>query len=122
MTSLGGGRRNLATSQRVVRAVLRKPALRRVEAAFRVFNAVEFGTWVAILRYAYGATGPGLVGIVALAQLVPASLFAPVAASLADRFPRERSNGWPPSVPRSCRTWTCRAGTNRSSPALAQRV
>ncbi len=85
-----GAIRYLPTSLRVVRAVLRSPALRRVELAFLLFNAVEFGTWVAVLVYAYDATGRASVGLVALAQLVPASVLATFAASLADRFPRRR--------------------------------
>jgi MFS family permease len=58
--------------------------------AFFLFNAAEFGTWVAILLYAYERTGPLSVGLVALIQLVPAALLAPAAASLGDRVPRER--------------------------------
>ena len=81
-------RRRLAMSTRVVRAVLRNRALRRVEAAYLLFTAVEYGTWVTILLYAYRATGPGTVGVVALVQLVPAAFLAPFAASLADRFDR----------------------------------
>ena len=77
-------------SSRVIRAVLRNPDLRRVQLAFLLFNAAEYGTWVAVLLYAYDAFGPGSVGLVALAQLVPAAAFAPVAAALADRFPRQR--------------------------------
>ena len=50
----------------------------------------EFGTWVAVLLYAYDRTGPASVGIVALVQLVPAALAAPPAAALGDRFPRHR--------------------------------
>jgi MFS family permease len=74
----------------VVRRLLGNTALRRVLPAFFLFNAAEFGTWVAILLYAYERTGPLSVGIVALIQLVPAALLAPAAASLGDRFPRER--------------------------------
>ena len=90
VTRLAAARRQLATSLRVVRAVLRNPALRRVELAFLLYTGVEFGTWVAILLYAYDVSGPAAVGVVALAQLLPAAFFAPVAASLADRFPRDR--------------------------------
>jgi len=82
--------RQASTTARVVRAVLRNPALRRVFAAFLLFNAVEFGTWVAMLLFAYDATGPASVGVVALVQLLPAALFAPVAAAIGDRFPRQR--------------------------------
>ena len=80
----------LRVTVRVVRAVLRSPALRRVELAFLTFNAVEFGTWVAILLYAYAAIGPTSVGVVAVAQLVPAAIVAPLSANLGDRFPRDR--------------------------------
>jgi MFS family permease len=80
----------LNTTLRVIREVLGNPALRRVELAFFSFNAVESGAWIAILLYAYQATGAESVGLVALAQLVPAGLCAPLAATLADRYPRER--------------------------------
>lgn len=80
----------LRVTLRVVRAVLRSPALRRVELAFLTFNAVEYGTWVAILLYAYGAIGPTSVGVVAVVQLVPAAIVAPLSANLGDRFPRDR--------------------------------
>jgi MFS family permease len=70
--------------------VLRSPALRRVEVAYLLFNAVEFGTWVAILLFAYAATGPASVGIVAVAQLLPAAFVAPLAANLGDRYRRDR--------------------------------
>lgn len=83
-------RTQLSISLRVVRAVLRSPALRRVEFAFLLFNAVEFGTWIAILLYAYAAIGPTSVGLVAVVQLVPAAIVAPISANLADRFPRDR--------------------------------
>lgn len=89
MTASAGMRR-VRAPLRVARAVLRNPALRRVELAFLLFNAAEFGTWVAVLLYAYEATGAASVGIVALAQLLPAGLVAPFAASLADRYSRGR--------------------------------
>lgn len=83
-------RRALPTSLRVVQAILRNPALRRVELAFLVFNTIEFGAWVAILLYAYSALGPTSVGVVALVQLLPGVFIAPFTASLADRFSRHR--------------------------------
>ncbi len=69
----------------------RNPALRRVELAYLAFCAVEFGTWVAVLLYAYEATGPTSIGVVAVALLLPAALVAPFAALLADRPDRVRS-------------------------------
>ncbi|MFL5684793.1 MAG: cyclic nucleotide-binding domain-containing protein [Chloroflexota bacterium] len=64
--------------------------LRRVLVAFLLFSAAEYGTWVAILLYAYERTGPLSVGLVALIQLVPAAIAAPAASALGDRFRRER--------------------------------
>jgi MFS family permease len=75
---------------RIVGQVLRNPTLRRVELAFLSFNTVEYGSWVAILLYAYSATGPASVGLVALAQLLPAAVVAPFGGTLGDRFRRER--------------------------------
>ncbi len=87
MTALGA---RLRATARIGAQVLRNPALRRVSLAFLAFNAVEYGSWVAILLYAYQATGPTSVGVVALVQLVPAAIVAPLAASLGDRYPRRR--------------------------------
>ncbi len=80
----------LRATRRVIAEVLRNSRLRRLLLAFLAFNAVEYGAWVAILLYAYEATGPASVGIVALAQLVPAAIVAPVAGTLGDRYPRLR--------------------------------
>ncbi len=81
-------RARLSGSARVLAAIGRNPALLRVMLAFLLFNAVEFGTWVAVLLYAYAAAGPAAIGLVALAQLVPAGIAAPFLASIADRFDR----------------------------------
>ena len=90
MSAVGDIRTQLTLSLRVVRAILASPALRHVELAFLLFNAVEFGTWVAMLLYAYSATGPASVGLVALIQLAPAAVVAPLSANLADRYRRDR--------------------------------
>ena len=70
--------------------ILRSRDLRRLLLAYLVFNAAEYGTWIAILLFAYQATGPASVGLVALLQLVPAAIVAPLAASVGDRYPRHR--------------------------------
>ena len=74
----------------VIGRVLANRDLRRVLVAYLAFNIAEFGTWIAVLLYAYEKTGPTSVGVVALIQLVPAALIAAPAASLGDRFPRGR--------------------------------
>ena len=78
----------------VLRRVLANRDLRRVLPAYLAFNAAEFGTWIAILLYAYEQTGPASVGFVALLQLLPAALVAPAASALGDRFPRQRVLGF----------------------------
>jgi MFS family permease len=74
----------------VVRTVSASPGLLRVELAFVGFNVAEWATWVSILAFAYQVGGAAATGLVALVQLVPAALFAPVAAVAGDRFRRER--------------------------------
>ncbi len=74
----------------VVRTVSGNPGLLRVELAFVGFNVAEWATWVSILAYAYGVGGAAATGLVALVQLVPAALVAPVASIAGDRFRRER--------------------------------
>jgi MFS family permease len=80
----------VAASAGAFGAVLRNPALRRVELAFLGFNLAEWGIWVAILVFAYGNGGAGEVALVAVLQLAPAAVVAPLAASFGDRYPRER--------------------------------
>lgn len=80
----------LAASSGAFGAVLRNPALRRVEIAFLGFSLTEWGIWVAILVFAYRHGGAGEVALVAVLQLAPAAVVAPVAASFGDRYPRER--------------------------------
>ncbi|MGZ8514661.1 MAG: MFS transporter [Candidatus Limnocylindrales bacterium] len=74
----------------MVARILHSRNLRLLLVAFLAFNAAEYATWIAILLYAYQASGPGAVGVVALVQLVPAALAAPLAASAGDRYPRHR--------------------------------
>jgi len=80
----------LAASAGAFGAVLRNPALRRIEIAFLGFNLTEWAIWVAILVFAYGNGGAGEVALVAVLQLAPAAVVAPLAASFGDRYPRER--------------------------------
>ena len=73
----------------MVGRILRNRDLRRVLGAFLAFNAAEYGTWVAVLVYAYDRTGAASVGVVALLLLAPSATLAPAAAALGDRYPRQ---------------------------------
>lgn len=70
---------------RVVAAVARNRALSAVMVAYGVFSATQNAVWIAMLVYAYDRGGAGTAGAVAIAQLLPAALLAPVAAAVADR-------------------------------------
>ncbi len=80
---------SLAQTTRVLTAVIRNRALRRVLTAFFIFNAAESGTWVAILVYAYQRGGARTAGLVAMVQLVPSALVAPLGATLGERLRRD---------------------------------
>lgn len=75
---------------RAFASTLRDDDVRRIAIAFVAFNTAEWATWIAMLVYAYGQGGVVASGIVAVAQLTPAALFAPLGATLADRYPRGR--------------------------------
>ena len=70
---------------RVVAAVARNRALTAVMVAYGVFSATQNAVWIGMLVYAYDRGGAGTAGAVAIAQLLPAALLAPVAAAIADR-------------------------------------
>jgi hypothetical protein len=69
----------------VIKRLWQKRDVRRVQLAFGGFTIAEYGTWVSVLVYAYERGGSTQAALVALAQLLPAGLAAPILSSLADR-------------------------------------
>src|SRR5256884_4668056 len=70
---------------RVFAALAGNKGLRRMVGGYALFILAEYSVWIAMLVYACGRGGATIAGVVALAQLVPAALLAPVFAALGDR-------------------------------------
>ena len=71
---------------RVLRLVARNRELRRVELAYANFTVAEWGTWLAMLVYAYGHGGVKTAGVLATVMLVPAAVCAPPIAAFCERY------------------------------------
>jgi MFS family permease len=71
-------------------AAIRNENVRRVELAWGAAIAAEWAHFVALGVFAYQQGGTAGVGIAGLVRLLPAAVVAPFAASLGDRFRRER--------------------------------
>jgi len=74
----------------VLGALARNANLRRVELAWGASIAAEWTHFVALGVFAYTTGGASAVGIAGLVRMLPAALVAPFAATLGDRFRRER--------------------------------
>jgi MFS family permease len=68
----------------------RSAPLRRAELAWGGLVAAEWAHFVALGVYAYRVGGTSAVGLAGVVRILPAAALAPFAASLADRFRRER--------------------------------
>jgi MFS family permease len=68
----------------------RSDNLRRVELAWGASITAEWTHFVALGVFAYTAGGTSAVGIAGLVRMLPAAVVAPFAATLGDRFRRER--------------------------------
>jgi MFS family permease len=68
----------------------RNENVRRVELSWGAAIAAEWAHFVALGVFAYNHGGTGAVGVAGLVRLLPAAVIAPFAASLGDRFRRER--------------------------------
>ena len=75
----------------VLRRTLRSRPLRRALAAYLVFNTAEWATYVALLVWAFDQGGAGAAGAIALIQLVPAAVVAPLGSVIGDRMRRTRA-------------------------------
>jgi MFS family permease len=71
-------------------AAVRNENVRRVELACGASIATEWAHFVALGVFAYQQGGASAVGVAGLVRLLPAGAVAPFAASLGDRFRRER--------------------------------
>jgi hypothetical protein len=74
-----------------LRALGSHSGLRRVLAGYWFFDFIEYSAWLAIILYCYEKGGPGLAGLAAVVQLVPAAIIAPALAGAGDRIPRGRA-------------------------------
>ncbi len=75
-----GGRRLHA-----FRSLAGNRALVRVLSGYALFILTECAVWLAMIIYAYSHGGATTAGLVAVVQLVPAAVLAPVSAAVADR-------------------------------------
>src|SRR5215468_1210762 len=76
---------SLARGRGAFRSLAGNKALVRVVGSYVLFTLTQYSVWVAMLVYAYRHGGAAVAGLVAVAQLVPAAVLAPIAAAVADR-------------------------------------
>jgi MFS family permease len=69
-------------------ALSSRTGLRRVLAAYALYDFIEFFVWLAVILWAFDVGDAFLAGFAALIQLVPAALLSPAIASIGDRIPR----------------------------------
>ena len=73
-----------------LRQVARNRSILRAIVAYGGFAFAEWTAWIVILVVAFERGGAAESGLVALLQLLPAAVVAPLASGIGDRFPRER--------------------------------
>jgi MFS family permease len=70
---------------RAFRSLAGNRPLIRVLSGYALFILTEYAVWIAMLVFAYSHGGATIAGLVAVVQLVPAAVLAPVGAAIADR-------------------------------------
>lgn len=85
---MGEIRDELRESGTALAAVVRNPALRRIQLAFAGSVIGDWAYSVAASIYLYTKSGPGAVGALGVVRFVLMALATPFASTLADRFPR----------------------------------
>jgi MFS family permease len=79
----------VAGSIQVLRSATRNGSMRRLLAAFFLFNAQEYAVWIAVVVYAFDRGGAATAGAVLVAQLIPAAVVAPFTSVAGDRLRRD---------------------------------
>jgi MFS family permease len=77
-------------SVRAVRAVVRNPDLRRLQAAWALLWVADWAYLVALGIFAFKAGGSFGVGLAGLIRMFPSALVAPFASMMGDRYSRQR--------------------------------
>ncbi len=89
--SVAGGNerpRDRLGSIATLRTAMRREGMRRALLAFGIFRVSEMATWVALLVWAFDHGGATATGVIAVAQMAPAAIAAPLGSALTERMPR----------------------------------
>jgi MFS family permease len=78
----------MARAPTALAALRSRSGLRRVLAAYGLYDLVEAAAWLAVVLWAYARGGAELAGFAAVVQLLPAAVVGPLIASAGDRISR----------------------------------
>lgn len=84
----GGLRGSARAIAQVMRSAFGTADLARLQLGFAAVSLGQWAATIALAVYAYQRGGAAAVGLVSLAQLLPAALLTPLTSLVADRFPR----------------------------------